>query len=505
VALLSEATVRPEPPEDDFGHVEPSPRDRIGSVLAGVVIGGGVLVAQVHIGARLVEYAFPVAAVVAAVWMLLQRRRAAYIEFVLWLWLIEPEVRRIVDYHSSYHSLSPVMLSAPIAGLVGLVLCRREHNLAYRDTLMLFGLMAITVVYGFCIGILHSLAKGSLADLIQYGGPISLGFIVLSAEIDRDELRSNIRNLAVWGCLIVGGYGLVQFFLLPHWDAYWIVQSGISTVGKPVALQVRVFSTLDTAGPLGEALVALILLAVAELKGNTYLRLAAVSAALLTLGLSQVRAAWISLGVAVVLLLVAKRIKLGRMVAAFGIALVLLLAVGGPILATVGGRFNNTVAAGTSDTSFTARVGFQTAIAPTALRDPIGSGFGSSGTSTKLASSGTAGAVASAPGYLDKIAISASDQALVQNFDSGLLEILFTFGSVAGLAILFTTFWVSIRAWRRAKYQDRFYAYAAAALIGLVLSLIFTNTLKSADGAWTWMLVGLVGRAYLPGSSRVDA
>ncbi len=506
MALLGEATERPSPADADQARdVSAWSRDRIGSILAGALIGGGALVAMVHAGARAVEYGFPVAALAISVWLLLKDRLAAYVEFVLWLWLLEPEVRRIVDYYSTYHTLNPIMISAPAAGLVGLVLARRQRGLAYRDTLMLFGLVAIAVAYAFCVGVLHGLTKGAAADLLQYGGPVALGFVVLSAEVDREELRANIRNLALWGCLIVGVYGLVQFFLLPHWDAYWMIQSGISTAGKPYPLQVRVFSTLDTAGPLGEALVALILLAVADLRGNRYLRLAAVSAAVITLGLSQVRAAWISLAVAIVLLLVARRIRLGRMVAGFGIALVLLLAVGGPILATVGSRVSNSVSAGTSDTSFTARVTFQTAIAPVALRDLTGSGLGSSGTSTKLATAGTAGAVSSAPGYLNKIAVSASDQALVANFDSGIFEILFTFGSVAGLAILFMTVWVTARSWKRAKHQDRFNAYAAAALVGLVVSLVFTNTLKSVDGAWTWMLIGLVGRAFLPAVSRSDA
>jgi O-antigen ligase len=505
VALLGEATVRPDPPGDEVERAQPagSSRDRTGSILAGVVIGGGALVAMVHIGARVVEYGFPVVAVAAAVWLLLQGRRAAYIEFVLWLWLLEPEIRRIVDYHSMYHTLSPIMVTAPVAGLVGLVFNRGQRNLAYRDSLTLFGLITIAVVYAFFVGVLHGLTKGASADLLQYGGPAALGFVVLSAEIDREQLRRNIRNVAVWGCLIVGGYGLIQFFLLPHWDAYWMIQSGITTAGKPLPLQVRVFSTLDTAGPLGEALVALILLAAVERRGSGLLRASAVTVGLLTLGLSQVRAAWISLAVAVVLLLVAKRIKLGRMMGGLAVALVLLLAVGGPILATVGGRLDNSVSAGTSDTSFTARVTFQTAIAPSALRDLTGNGLGSSGTSTKLSTGGSSSAVSSEPGYLNKIAISASDQALVANFDSGIFEILFTFGSVAGLAILFTTIWVTARSWKRAKRQDRFYAYAAAALVGLVVSLVFTNTLKSVDGAWTWMLIGLVGRAYLPQRSRV--
>ena len=507
VALLGEAAVVADPADGHLGEhgQAESERDRMGSVLAGALIGGSALVAMVHVGARVVEYGFPVAAVAASIWLLLKGRRAAYIEFVLWLWLLEPEVRRFVDFHSSYHSLNPIMLGAPAAGLVGLVLSRRQRNLAYRDTLMLFGLMAIAIAYGFLVGVLHGLTKGSTADLLQYGGPAALGYVVLSSEIDRDQLRANIRNFAVWGCLIVGGYGLVQFFLLPHWDSFWMIQSGVSTDGKPFPLQVRVFSTLDNAGPLGEALVALIILAVAELKGNAYLRVTAVTAAVLTLGVSQVRAAWISLGVAVVLLIVARRIKLGRMVVGFGIAVVLLVTLGGPILATVSTRVTNTASAGTSDTSFIARVTFQTAIAPSALRDPIGNGFGASGTSTKLARSGTAGAVASAPGYINKIAISASDQALVANFDSGLLEVLFAFGSITGLAILGLVIWVSIRAWRRAKFQDRFYAYAAAALVGLVVSMLFTNTLKSADGAWTWLMIGLVGRAFLPAPSRSDA
>jgi hypothetical protein len=49
--------------------------------------------------------------------------------------------------------------------------------------------------------------------------------------------------------LLVGGYGLVQFVVLPAWDRRWMISSGLTSIGKPAPFEVRVFGMSDSPGP----------------------------------------------------------------------------------------------------------------------------------------------------------------------------------------------------------------------------------------------------------------
>jgi O-antigen ligase len=266
----------------------------------------------------------------------------------------------------------------------------------------------------------------------------------------------------------------VQYLVLPDWDAAWMRDSGIGSVGRPEPLEVRVFGTLNTAGPFGQVMVVLLLIALGTRRISTRVKVLATGLALVAIGLSLVRAAWLALLLAVVLLVVARRLPLARVVGG-SVALALLLAVaGGPVADAITNRATETAEAGTQDDSLGDRVAFQASVAPQALRDVVGQGLGSAGIASRLA----------------------DDQAsVVTSFDSGIFETLYTLGSIPGLALLATAATVAVRSFRRALRRSAEEAFLAAPLVGLVAGLVFTNTFAGVYGVCLWVLAGFAGRA----------
>lgn len=48
---------------------------------------------------------------------------------------------------------------------------------------------------------------------------------------------------------VVGAYGLVQFVSLPAWDRAWMLASGLTSVGRAIPFQVRLFGMSESPGP----------------------------------------------------------------------------------------------------------------------------------------------------------------------------------------------------------------------------------------------------------------
>ncbi|WDG18738.1 hypothetical protein [Microbacterium sp. Clip185] len=57
-----------------------------------------------------------------------------------------------------------------------------------------------------------------------------------------------VRVLPTLG-IVVGTYGIYQFFVLPNWDRAWMRSSLLTSIGHPFPLQVRVFGASESPGP----------------------------------------------------------------------------------------------------------------------------------------------------------------------------------------------------------------------------------------------------------------
>lgn len=192
------------------------------------------------------------------------------------------------------------------------------------------------------------------------------GAVLAGGEQLQAVREAVFRTLLICGP-IVGVYGLLQFFVLPSWDAAWMVETGLQGIGQPVARQVRVFATLESPGPAALVMGLWVLLAARELTRRTaglrrrMFLLGCLPVVTLAVVLTAVRSVFVALGIA---LLVA--VARGGVSAAHRLANTVLLLGAGLAILSVSKSFGATnsllgqqrlsVSAGGQDVSLGARL-----------------------------------------------------------------------------------------------------------------------------------------------------
>lgn len=332
--------------------------------------------------AAVIEFGVPAAALVAGL-ALHRRQPAAYVALTWWAFFLAPALRRVVDYATDYSAASPVMLAPYLLVAPAAVEAVRSLPLLRRRELLPFGLALAGVLFGYAVGVLkHGLAAPTF-DLLEWAGPVCFGLYTVRAWGAYPLVRDAVQRAFTWGVLVVGVYGVVQFFALPPWDAFWMEHAGMRSIGLPEPLKVRVFSTLNAPGPLASVLVAGLVLLLAGRGAGRWPAAAAGYAALL---LSLVRTAWLGWAVGVVVLVARSRPgRRGRLVVALALvgALGLSLSSLHPALNVVGARLDTMGDVG-ADHSLRERIAFLAHVGEAAFVNPLGNGLGSTGRATKL-------------------------------------------------------------------------------------------------------------------------
>lgn len=430
-----------------------SPEAR-GTVLALGFVGAALAAAFVPGPAGLVGPAYAVAAPVIA-WRLARRDPVAFIAFVPWLWILTPEVRRVANFTDGWNPSDPIM-AAP--GLASIAAVRGLVGARLPKTALPLVVVVAAVGYGFAIGIVQAGPSAAAAGLVYWLPPGLVGLLAMSDAVEPAALRRCIGRTAVWAVLVVGLYGLVQFFWLPDWDAAWMVNTELTTIGLPVPQEVRVFSTLNAPGPLGVLLAALLI----ALSGTSSRVIGvATVAGVATLGLSQVRSGWVGWALGLVSLLLVGRRQRSRGLLLALVPMVAVLAFGGTVQETIRDRFDQTAEAGTNDDSLTARVRFHREMVPEGLADPIGNGIGSTGSAAEEADPGA-----------DSLGI----------FDGAIPESLFALGGLVGSAYL-VAFGALVRsAFRGVRRRGDGAGTMAAATAALAVQVLFGNPLVAGAG-----------------------
>ncbi len=321
-----------------------------------------VLVVLVPLGALLLGF------------RLLRRDKAAYIELLCWLYITSPFIRRVVDFHSG--GTEQVILAAPLAMLLAptVFLLARWNRVLHRGSAP-FGYILLALLYGSLLSCLSFAFSGLLAEAPIWILQLGLGLYLYTERRDVGRLYAGFERAMVLGTVFTGCYGLVQYFLLPAWDAAWMQNSEMVTIGVPEPLQVRVFSTLNAPQVLGAYLVVGILVAY---RSKLALRWVAVLSGFLSLALSSARAAWIALAVGILYLAFRSSAKERARVVVFigGCACMLLLAMSIPAVnETLSARFSS-LSSGASDDSAADRRETYTMLASSLAVQPFGQGIG---------------------------------------------------------------------------------------------------------------------------------
>jgi hypothetical protein len=272
----------------------------------------------------------------------------------------------------------------------------------------------------------------------------------------------------ILGLLVISVYGLYQFYNFPPWDAYWLNESKYSSGGAAFAEAVRIFGPLNAPPPFGFALMGgLIMFLVAR----TPWRIPAAIFGFPALALCGVRSAWggFAIGAIMVIWQLGGKTRLRFIVLAIIVAaLAFPILSAGPIASVVSNRFSS-LSNLQEDGSFQARETLYIQFLETALSAPMGAGFGQIGVAAKLTTGQTA------------------------NFDSGILELPYEFGWVAGLVCAWCIITISLRILGIFFTTDNPMIIGAAALFFAMLSeLVSVPILLGLGGMITWIAAGLV-------------
>ncbi|MDQ7977201.1 glucose-6-phosphate isomerase [Paraburkholderia sp. SARCC-3016] len=422
-----------------------------------------------HQGTAL-TYGFPLLSVLVGAWLYF-RSPARYIGFVWWQWFLSPEVRRLADWSKGSYTPTSLIQIAPLAVtmICGLSLLRYYPILAQRRglpvLLILFGL-----AYGLLIGIVSAGPLAAVYDLANWLYPILIGFHIMVNTRDYPKFRETIVNTFIWGMLVMGVYGVVQFFIMPAWDVLWMLGSQMSSQGDPVPQGVRVFSTMNSSGPFALAMLgAMVFVLAAQHK----VRWIAGAFGFISFALSLVRSTWGGWVIALAMLLVKSNNKVRFRIIASG---VLLIGLGVPLLAIgpVADRMQTRLQTLTdldSDPSYQARNQFYATFAKTAFTDVAGEGMGATGTSTKLASGND------------------GQQGQYGSFDSGVMNVPFVLGWPGTLLYVMGIAWLVMRAvFATFKLgDDKFVASCLSLSLAILAMIVFTNTLVGTGGALLFM------------------
>ena len=416
----------------------------------------------------------------ALVWS--RHHPARLFEAGLWLWVLAPGVRRVVDLSSGYHEDSVVLLAPPLVALTGAaaVLLRRPVPRPDPRLERVAVRVAVLAAYGGVVALLVGRAPVALALAgVQVLSPLALG-VLAAAAVEPARRLEVLDRFATGVALLVGGYGVVQFLVAPAWDVAWLraVDDVAESFGRPFPLEIRVFSTVNDPGSLAVVLTFALLWLLVRRRAGLLGQLALVVGTG-CLGLTLVRSSWIALAVAVAVAVLRGWVRPGRLVVAVA-ATAALLVLAGTVAQPVVERFTGSVSAGASDESFQARLTFGASQLAPALRSPVGEGLGSTGTAVRRDSGG--------------------DQRFA-NTDSGYLEALRTWGGPLGLVLLLSLLATVVAlSWRVAPAARG----AAAFLVTVPVQLVFSGVWTGTPGVMTWVcLAALAGpAAQLPGRAR---
>lgn len=425
---------------------------------------------------RLVYFAFTPVCLMAGV-VLFQRYPAHYVHFAMWLWMLSPLVRRLVDWQTEYNNFNPVLLAPLLVSSLSFLTVIRISRHLHENRYYPFSILLLALIFGLLVGIIVSGPFAAGYAFMSWLAPLSVAFYIIAQPAHAEAFgRAMLGSLAVAG-LVVGGYGLYQYFVAPEWDALWMVGSAMDSIGNPLPGEIRVFSTLNSPGPLANFMAASLVVLAAN---RSVLRWLAALPAAGTLLLSLVRSGWggLAVGLVTMLMLGPPRLKARWL---FSILFATVVAV--PLLSflpfadRVIERFE-TISNIEDDNSFRVRASFINTLLDATFLNPIGRGLGASGAGTRLTN---------ASGDLGEYGI----------FDSGVLDIFFTFGW-GGFLVVASLVMIVSRAIRYGR-RNMEGSTAASLAIATLAQLLFVNMLILGPGM---LILPFLALAIVQGENR---
>lgn len=465
-----------QPPSSAAAQTQPG-LDRRGVDLTRLVVGlfiASTLVLLAGLGGSLANLAYVVLAAGCGLLFYL-RDPAAYVSFSLWLWFVTPFVRRVLDMHHGWHPASPVLI-APLAVAL-LSVFTVVHRLSELRGMLYapYLLVLLAFSYGFAVGAINAGIVPATYALTTWLAPAIFGLYVAINWRRYPEFGNAVRRTFTWALPLLAAYGVYQFVKMPRWDAQWMINADLRSIGLPRPFLARIFGTLNAPGPFAAFLCAGSLMLLPQ-KGR--LRFLWIAVATLSLLLTRTRAAWVAFLIGLLVQQIGQPL---RKLPQYAITLVAVALIAIPLArmpqfsALIIPRLQ-TFANLSQDNSFVKRYNFSEQAANSIVETAEGNGLGTTGGAIKLR----------------------GNQGL-RSLDNGFLEVFYIFGWPGGtLFFLGITGLVLQSARFRETHRDSFANAVRATSVALVSMLPIGDVFTGPTGTLLWMSAGfgIAGHAY---------
>ena len=324
------------------------------------------------------------------------------------VWVFTPELRRVIDWRIGYEAV-PLTAALPLLVLVppAVAVVRRWREVPPIMRLA-SGAWIVAFGYAFVLGVIWGNAAAAAVAFAQAVLPIFAG-IAFSRSRQAVTSFQVLAEAVLTFAAISSAYGIFQYISPPPWDALWMRNVGPILGGYPIPFQVRVFGTLNSAGPFGNFMFVAILLGIAGTRRKGAAFAARIVLCVIALALSSDRSGWLALavGLAIYAAVSAKRARSVAITAAVCTILGLsafyafnALGDASPI-AQFQTRVGSLSEVG-ADVSFNNRLEQIADAERLAALEPLGYGLGTIGTAAKL-STPSATATVLDSGYLSRL------------------------------------------------------------------------------------------------------
>ena len=209
---------------------------------------------------KILNYVFPAGAFLVGVFLYF-RAPLLYTGFCWWIWFLAPLVRRLADFRGGgFTDPSPILLAPYLVTLVTLITLRKHLPNASRQGGMPFILAIVGTVYGFLVGAINKSIQTAVLGFLDWLPPVLFGFHLFVNWREYPSYRQNLERTFVWGTVVMGVYGVIQFLIAPEWERFWLTNAAIVSAGSPEPLGMRVWSTMSSPEPFAAVITAGLLL-----------------------------------------------------------------------------------------------------------------------------------------------------------------------------------------------------------------------------------------------------
>ena len=287
--------------------------------MAIILLAAGVLA---RLGAGALSRLFFIAAASASAWIYIRRSPWDYLTLTFWFWTLTPLARRLIDYGTGFDPVNYVLGTPNLLALFMLKDILTSSELRRREAVVGL-LILLPILYGLGVSFVQGDILPGIAGSADWIAPLLYYFYILANWRDIHAAEMPFRAFFAANGAVLVLYGIYQYFSPMPWDVYWVLASGLTSIGHPVPYDLRIFSTTNSPGVLAIWLGALLLL---WLEFRTNITVLLVSATCLLLLMTLVRSV---LGTMALGLLLACFMGRAGIMKVVGVALVAVVLVGG--------------------------------------------------------------------------------------------------------------------------------------------------------------------------------